>query len=119
MVRLWWPQPARPPPQRWRQAAEHSEAPPEVQPPQPNDHKCYRPVVADPPPTPSTTVGSAVSRRCCCVASVVRRRAGEKARTLESAGEEKSFSLASELLKLGFHPPWQSSDLVKIPSQCR
>ncbi|GJS34627.1 hypothetical protein Tco_0533009 [Tanacetum coccineum] len=31
MVRLWWlwwPQPARPPPQRWRQAAEHSEAPP-------------------------------------------------------------------------------------------
>ncbi|GKD70827.1 hypothetical protein Tco_1324917 [Tanacetum coccineum] len=28
MVRLWWPQPARPPPQRWHQAAEHSEAPP-------------------------------------------------------------------------------------------
>ncbi|GJU89224.1 hypothetical protein Tco_1301647 [Tanacetum coccineum] len=28
MVRLWWPQPARPPPQRWRQAGEHSEAPP-------------------------------------------------------------------------------------------
>ncbi|GJX48116.1 hypothetical protein Tco_0273306 [Tanacetum coccineum] len=30
MVRLWWlwwPQPARPPPQRWRQAAEHREAP--------------------------------------------------------------------------------------------
>ncbi|GKD34939.1 hypothetical protein Tco_1250448 [Tanacetum coccineum] len=25
MVRLWWPQPARPPPQRWRQAAEHRE----------------------------------------------------------------------------------------------
>ncbi|GKC24545.1 hypothetical protein Tco_1026695 [Tanacetum coccineum] len=31
MVRLWWlwwPQSARPPPQRWRQATEHSEAPP-------------------------------------------------------------------------------------------
>ncbi|GJW56588.1 hypothetical protein Tco_0103319 [Tanacetum coccineum] len=31
MVRLWWlwwPQLTRPPPQRWRQAAEHSEAPP-------------------------------------------------------------------------------------------
>ncbi|GJT23286.1 hypothetical protein Tco_0893223 [Tanacetum coccineum] len=30
MVRLWWlwwPQPAWPPPQRWHQAAEHSEAP--------------------------------------------------------------------------------------------
>ncbi|GJW08391.1 hypothetical protein Tco_1570814 [Tanacetum coccineum] len=27
MVRLWWPQSARPPPQRWHQAAEHSEAP--------------------------------------------------------------------------------------------
>ncbi|GKB52893.1 hypothetical protein Tco_0903646 [Tanacetum coccineum] len=31
----------------------------------------------------------------------------------------KSFSLASELLELGFHLLWQSSDLVKIPSQCR
>ncbi|GJW93021.1 hypothetical protein Tco_0172693 [Tanacetum coccineum] len=41
MVRLWWlwwPQPARPPPQRWRQAAEHSEAPPRVAPPQPHTH---------------------------------------------------------------------------------
>ncbi|GJQ95766.1 hypothetical protein Tco_0006905 [Tanacetum coccineum] len=36
MVRLWWPQPARPPPQRWRQAAEHREAPRGVTPPQPD-----------------------------------------------------------------------------------
>ncbi|GJY91986.1 hypothetical protein Tco_0507768 [Tanacetum coccineum] len=36
MVRLWWPQPARPPPQRWRQAAERSEAPRGVAPPQPD-----------------------------------------------------------------------------------
>ncbi|GKC19227.1 hypothetical protein Tco_1021377 [Tanacetum coccineum] len=33
---LWWPQPARPPPQRWRHAGEHSEAPPRVAPPQPD-----------------------------------------------------------------------------------
>nr|GEV52669.1 hypothetical protein [Tanacetum cinerariifolium] len=31
----------------------------------------------------------------------------------------KSFSFASELLELGFHPPWLYSDLVKISSQCR
>ncbi|GJY35222.1 hypothetical protein Tco_0420600 [Tanacetum coccineum] len=36
MVRLWWPQPARPPPQRWRQMAEHREAPRGVTPPQPD-----------------------------------------------------------------------------------
>ncbi|GJX89353.1 hypothetical protein Tco_0341367 [Tanacetum coccineum] len=40
MVRLWWPQPARPPPQRWRQAAEHSEAPRGVAPPQPDTTWC-------------------------------------------------------------------------------
>ncbi|GJX34152.1 hypothetical protein Tco_0245709 [Tanacetum coccineum] len=33
---LWWLQPARPPPQRWRHAGEHGEAPPRVAPPQPN-----------------------------------------------------------------------------------
>ncbi|GJU05079.1 hypothetical protein Tco_1121509 [Tanacetum coccineum] len=32
---------------------------------------------------------------------------------------EKSFSLVLELLELGFHPLWQSSNLVKIPSQFR
>ncbi|GJX82318.1 hypothetical protein Tco_0331799 [Tanacetum coccineum] len=36
MVRLWWPQQARPPPQRWRQAAEHRETPRGVTPPQPD-----------------------------------------------------------------------------------
>ncbi|GJZ57494.1 hypothetical protein Tco_0612988 [Tanacetum coccineum] len=36
MARLWWPQPARPPPQRWRHAGKHSEAPPRVAPPQPD-----------------------------------------------------------------------------------
>ncbi|GJZ49168.1 hypothetical protein Tco_0603358 [Tanacetum coccineum] len=40
MVRLWWPQPARPPPQRWRQAAEHREAPRGVTPPQPDTTWC-------------------------------------------------------------------------------
>ncbi|GJU82112.1 hypothetical protein Tco_1284477 [Tanacetum coccineum] len=43
MVRLWWlwwPQPARPPPQRWRQAAERSEAPRGVAPPQPDTTWC-------------------------------------------------------------------------------
>ncbi|GJY85883.1 hypothetical protein Tco_0499909 [Tanacetum coccineum] len=64
MVRLWWlwwPQPARPPPQRWRQAAEHREAPRGVTPPQPDttwqDPEVLRgfrgaspAVVVDPPP---------------------------------------------------------------------
>ncbi|GJY64880.1 hypothetical protein Tco_0466340 [Tanacetum coccineum] len=43
MVRLWWlwwPQPARPPPQRWRQAAEHRETPRGVMPPQPDTTWC-------------------------------------------------------------------------------
>nr|GEZ17068.1 hypothetical protein [Tanacetum cinerariifolium] len=43
MVRLWWllwPQPARSPPQRWRQMAEHSEAPLGVAPPQPDTTWC-------------------------------------------------------------------------------
>ncbi|GKC84339.1 hypothetical protein Tco_1140056 [Tanacetum coccineum] len=40
MVRLWWPQPARPPPQRWRQAVERSEAPRGVAPPQPDTTWC-------------------------------------------------------------------------------
>nr|GEY92843.1 hypothetical protein [Tanacetum cinerariifolium] len=43
MVRLWWllwPQPARSPPQRWRQTAEHSEAPLGVAPPQPDTTWC-------------------------------------------------------------------------------
>ncbi|GKC60408.1 hypothetical protein Tco_1088006 [Tanacetum coccineum] len=40
MARLWWPQPARPPPQRWRQAAEHREAPRGVTPPQPDTTWC-------------------------------------------------------------------------------
>ncbi|GKA74909.1 hypothetical protein Tco_0781287 [Tanacetum coccineum] len=37
---LWWLQPARPPPQRWRHAGEHGEAPPRVAPPQPNTTWC-------------------------------------------------------------------------------
>ncbi|GKE11966.1 hypothetical protein Tco_1415517 [Tanacetum coccineum] len=40
MVRLWWPQPARSPPQWWRQAAKHSEAPRGVAPPQPDTTWC-------------------------------------------------------------------------------
>nr|GEZ32699.1 hypothetical protein [Tanacetum cinerariifolium] len=40
MVRLWWPQPARPPPQRWRQAAEHNDEPLGVAPPQPDTTWC-------------------------------------------------------------------------------
>nr|GFC79891.1 hypothetical protein [Tanacetum cinerariifolium] len=43
MVRLWWllwPQPVRSPPQRWRQMAEHSEAPLGVAPPQPDTTWC-------------------------------------------------------------------------------
>nr|GFA10890.1 hypothetical protein [Tanacetum cinerariifolium] len=43
MVRLWWllwPQPARSPPQRWRQTAEHSEAPLGVGPPQADTTWC-------------------------------------------------------------------------------
>ncbi|GJT07819.1 hypothetical protein Tco_0842281 [Tanacetum coccineum] len=42
MVRLWWPQPARPPPQRWRQAADALEKhhPVGVAPPQPDTTWC-------------------------------------------------------------------------------
>nr|GEW38459.1 hypothetical protein [Tanacetum cinerariifolium] len=43
MVQLWWLlwlQPARSPPQRWRQMAEHSEAPLGVAPPQPDTTWC-------------------------------------------------------------------------------
>nr|GFA69429.1 hypothetical protein [Tanacetum cinerariifolium] len=43
MVRLWWllwPQPARSPPQRWRQTAENSEASLGVAPPQPDTTWC-------------------------------------------------------------------------------
>ncbi|GJR63156.1 hypothetical protein Tco_1505318 [Tanacetum coccineum] len=54
MVRLWWlwwPQPARPPPQRWRQAAEHRETSRGVMPPQPDTTWGVSPAVAaDAPP---------------------------------------------------------------------
>nr|GEY83881.1 hypothetical protein [Tanacetum cinerariifolium] len=48
MVRLWWPQPARPPPQQWRQAAEHSEAP-------------LRPIRHPQPTTAAAAAGKAVA----------------------------------------------------------
>nr|GEV64384.1 hypothetical protein [Tanacetum cinerariifolium] len=77
MMRLWWPQPARPPPQQWRQAAKHSEAPLGVAPPQPDTTwqdpevsrcfmGCYAIIVADPPPTAHHGDGSGgKSRRYC------------------------------------------------------
>ncbi|GJX64700.1 hypothetical protein Tco_0299043 [Tanacetum coccineum] len=65
MVRLWWPQPARPPPQRWRQAAEHSEAPPRGCAATARHHM------------PSTTVAAAGKAAAVVVVpAVVRRRGG-------------------------------------------
>ncbi|GJV60767.1 hypothetical protein Tco_1466867 [Tanacetum coccineum] len=73
MVRLWWlwwPQPARPPPQRWHQAAEHSEAPPRGCAATAPHHMARKTrfakgfisvppaVVADPPPTARHGSGS-------------------------------------------------------------
>ncbi|GKD16316.1 hypothetical protein Tco_1205474 [Tanacetum coccineum] len=74
MVRLWWlwwPQPARPPPQWWRQAAEHSEAPPRGCTATARHHMVwlwwlYRLALADPPPTARHGGGSGwKSRRSC------------------------------------------------------
>ncbi|GJY52509.1 hypothetical protein Tco_0443356 [Tanacetum coccineum] len=68
MVRLWWlwwPQPARPPPQRWRQAAEHSEAPP---------RGCAATARHHMPATAAAAAGKAAA--VVVVPAVVRRRGG-------------------------------------------
>ncbi|GJX90205.1 hypothetical protein Tco_0343531 [Tanacetum coccineum] len=53
------------------------------------------------------------------VAAMVQGEGGKGGYEGGAVREEKSSSLASELLVLGFHPLWLSSDLVKISSQCR
>ncbi|GJY36839.1 hypothetical protein Tco_0422217 [Tanacetum coccineum] len=78
MVRLWWPQPARPPPQRWRQAGEHSEAPPRGCAATARHHMVFRRLwwlISHPQPTTAATVtGKAVV--VVVVSEVVRRRGG-------------------------------------------
>nr|GEZ26509.1 hypothetical protein [Tanacetum cinerariifolium] len=76
MVRLWWllwPQPARSPPQRWRQTAEHREALLGVASPKPITTwcGCGGCTIVQPPPRWCPTTVAITARKAAAVAAVV------------------------------------------------
>ncbi|GJV85798.1 hypothetical protein Tco_1525696 [Tanacetum coccineum] len=86
MVRLWWlwwPQPARPPPQRWRQAAEHRETPRGVMPPQPDTTWCGCGGCTVVRPPPRWWFGGAGPPH---IAALWRRQRGHKGGDLDKDG---------------------------------